>query len=183
MWNTMKHHGYSLRICDLHPASRGRIGLKSANPKDHALIDPNYLAEPRDLQQLVKAVKTGRQIMHAEPLFQHFESELEPGSHVEDDAAIEAYIRQRAETIYHPVGTCRMGHDDMAVVDDRLQVHGMKGLRVVDASIMPTIVGGNTNAPTTAIAEKAADMILANHGAGISDQGSVDSPGYSSATA
>lgn len=165
MWNTIKHHGYTLRICDLHPESRGKIGLKNANPTAHALIDPNYLAEPRDLQQLIKAVKIGRQIMQAEPLAQHFASELEPGSQVEDDAAIEAYIRQRAETIYHPVGTCKMGHDDMAVVDDRLRVHGMQGLRVVDASIMPTIVGGNTNAPTTAIAEKAADMIIADQAA------------------
>ncbi|MDA3921891.1 MAG: choline dehydrogenase [Salinisphaera sp.] len=162
MWNTIKHHGYTLRICDLHPASRGRITLKSANPRDHALIDPNYLAEPRDLAQMVQAVKIGRQIMRAEPLMEHFERELEPGSHVDDDAAIEAYVRKRAETIYHPVGTCRMGSDDMAVVDDRLRVHGITHLRVVDASIMPTVVGGNTNAPTTAIAEKAADMIIAD---------------------
>lgn len=165
MWNTIKHHGYTLRVCDLHPASRGHIGLKSAKPTDHALIDPNYLAEPRDLEQMIKAVKIGRQIMHAAPLQPHFDSELEPGAQVDDDAQIEAYIRQRAETIYHPVGTCKMGNDDWAVVDDRLRVYGLKGLRVTDASIMPTIVGGNTNAPTTAIAEKAADLILADHAA------------------
>lgn len=163
MWNTIKHHGYTLRVCDLHPTSRGQIGLKSARPTDHALIDPNYLAEPRDVAQMVKAVKIARRIMRAQPLAEHAERALEPGPHVEDDAAIEAYVRKRAETIYHPVGTCRMGHDDMAVVDDRLRVHGLESLRVVDASIMPTIVGGNTNAPTTAIAEKAADMIIADH--------------------
>lgn len=160
LWNTIKHHGYTLRICDLRPKSRGRVGLKSADPMADALIDPNYLSDPADLAQLVKAVKLGRRIMRAEPLASHREHELEPGEGVDDDAAIEAYIRERAETIYHPVGTCRMGHDDRAVVDDRLRVHGIKALRVVDASIMPTLVGGNTNAPTTAIAEKAADMIL-----------------------
>ncbi|MES1926470.1 choline dehydrogenase [Salinisphaera sp. T31B1] len=159
LWNTIKHHGYTLRICDLRPRSRGHVGLRSADPMADAYIDPNYLAEPEDLAQLVKAVKIARRIMRAEPLASHRSGELEPGDSVQDDATIEAYIRERAETIYHPVGTCRMGHDDRAVVDDRLRVHGLDGLRVVDASIMPTLVGGNTNAPTTAIAEKAADMI------------------------
>lgn len=160
LWNTIKHHGYTLRICDLRPKSRGRIGLKSADPMADALIDPNYLAEPEDLAQLVEAVKIGRRILRAEPLARHRERELEPGEPVEDDAAIKTYVRERAETIYHPVGTCRMGQDELAVVDDRLCVHGVQRLRVVDASIMPTLVGGNTNAPTTAIAEKAADMIV-----------------------
>ena len=159
LWNTIKHYGYTLRVCDLRPKSRGHIGLKSADPMDDALIDPNYLDHPDDLAQLVKAVRLGRRIMRAEPLGSHRDRELEPGEKVEDDAEIEAFVRDRAETIYHPVGTCKMGHDDEAVVDDRLRVHGMQGLRVVDASIMPTLVGGNTNAPTTAIAEKAADMI------------------------
>ena len=165
LWNTIKHHGYTLRVCDLRPKSRGYIGLKSADPMADALIDPNYLDHPNDLAQLVKAVKLGRRILHAEPLAKHRDRELEPGETVADDAAIEAFIRERAETIYHPVGTCKMGHDDEAVVDDRLRVHGMQGLRVVDASIMPTLVGGNTNAPTTAIAEKAADMIREDHAA------------------
>jgi choline dehydrogenase-like flavoprotein len=160
LWNTIKHYGYTLRVCDLRPKSRGYIGLKSADPMADALIDPNYLDHPDDLAQLVKAVKLGRKILRAEPLAGHRERELEPGETVASDAEIEAFIRNRAETIYHPVGTCKMGHDDEAVVDDRLRVHGMQGLRVVDASIMPTLVGGNTNAPTTAIAEKAADMIL-----------------------
>ena len=161
--NTMKHHGYSLRVCDLHPASRGRITLASAKPRDYPIIDPNYLAEPRDIEQMIKAVKIARNIMRAKPLAEHLERPLEPQeADVKDDAAIADYVRRRAETIYHPVGTCRMGHDKSAVVDDRLRVHTLEALRVVDASIMPTIVGGNTNAPTTAIAEKAADMIIAD---------------------
>lgn len=162
--NTMKHHGYSLRICDLHPASRGRITLASRDPRRHPVIDPNYLAEPRDVAHMTQAVKIGYRIMRSEPLVSHMDRPLEPlDEDLADDKAIEAYVRRRAETIYHPVGTCRMGHDKDAVVDDRLRVHGATGLRVVDASIMPTIVGGNTNAPTTAIAEKAADMIRADH--------------------
>ncbi|GAB3681367.1 GMC family oxidoreductase [Salinisphaera aquimarina] len=160
LWNTIKHHGYTLRICDLRPKSRGFVGLRSADPMADAFIDPNYLSAPEDMAQLVRAVKIGRRIMGAEPLAAHREREMEPGEDVQDDAAIQRFIRARAETIYHPVGTCKMGHDDQAVVDDRLRVHGMQGLRVVDASIMPTLVGGNTNAPTTAIAEKGAEMIL-----------------------
>jgi len=160
LWNTIKHHGYTLRVCDLRPKSRGHIGLASAEPMADALIDPNYLDHPDDLAQLVKAVKVARGILRAEPLASHRAHELEPGDALTDDHAIETFIRERGETIYHPVGTCKMGHDDEAVVDDRLRVHGMQGLRVVDASIMPTLVGGNTNAPTTAIAEKASDMIL-----------------------
>ena len=159
LWNTIKHHGYTLRVCDLRPKSRGRIGLTSADPAADPLIDPNYLDHPDDLAQMIRAVKAGRAIMRAPPLAAHRERELEPGETVTDDAAIEAFVRDKAETIYHPVGTCRMGSDAAAVVDDRLRVHGIQGLRVVDASIMPTLVGGNTNAPTTAIAEKAADMI------------------------
>lgn len=159
LWNTIKHHGYTLRVCDLRPKSRGRIGLASADPAADPLIDPNYLDHPDDLAQMVRAVKVGRAIMGAAPLAAHRERELEPGETVTCDAAIEAFVRDKAETIYHPVGTCCMGSDEAAVVDDRLRVHGLQGLRVVDASIMPTLIGGNTNAPTTAIAEKAADMI------------------------
>ena len=160
LWNTFRYHGYSLRVCDLRPLSRGHIGLKSADPTDDALIEPNYLAEERDLENLVAAVKLARRLLAAAPFDPHRGPEMEPGEAVRTDDEIRAFVRERAETIYHPVGTCKMGHDDMAVVDDRLRVHGLRGLRVVDASIMPTLVGGNTNAPTTAIAEKGADMIL-----------------------
>ncbi len=165
LWNAMKYHGYTLRVCDLRPESRGYIGLQSADPMADALIDPNYLDSERDLAQLVKAVKVARKIMRAPPLAEHRDEEIEPGEQVDDDAAIEAFVRERGETIYHPVGTCRMGHDEEAVVDDRLRVHGLSGLRVVDASVMPSLIGGNTNAPTTAIAEKGADMILADNAA------------------
>lgn len=162
--NTFRYHGYTLRICDLRPKSRGHIGLTSADPSADPYIDPNYLADTHDLAQMVEAVKIGRRIMRSPPLAEHREAELEPGEAIDDDAAIENYIRRRAETIYHPVGTCRMGQGEDAVVDERLRVHGLEAVRVVDASIMPSIVGGNTNAPTTAIAEKAADMIIADRG-------------------
>jgi choline dehydrogenase-like flavoprotein len=106
-------------------------------------------------------VKAARAIL-AQPAFDPYRgAEISPGPQVQSDDAIRDFIRRKAETIYHPVGTCKMGHDPMSVVDDKLAVHGLRGLRVVDASIMPTLIGGNTNAPTVAIAEKAADMILA----------------------
>jgi len=152
--------GYSLRACNLRPLSRGRVFLASANPLDRPRIDPNYLGHPDDLEPLVRAVKISREILVQAPLARHRRDELNPGPDVTSDAQIRAYIRARAETIYHPVGTCKMGQDDLAVVDDTLRVHELEGLRVVDASIMPTLIGGNTNAPTTAIAEKAAEMIL-----------------------
>src|SRR5699024_499545 len=120
--NTMRHHGYTLRVCDLRPESRGQIGLTSADPMAAARIDPHYLHSPRELAQLVKAVKIARRILRAPPLAEHRLEELEPGEQIEDDSAIEAFIRERGETIYHPVGTCRMGHDADAVVDDRLRV-------------------------------------------------------------
>lgn len=160
LWNTFKYHGVSLRICDLRPHSRGHIGLHSADPTADALIQPNYLAHEQDMENLVQAIKIGRDIFSQSALEKHIGAEIEPGEHLQSDEQIRAYIRARAETIYHPVGTCKMGHDDTAVVDDRLRVHGLQGLRVIDASIMPTLVGGNTNAPTTAIAEKGAQMVL-----------------------
>lgn len=161
---TLFGHGYSLHACNLRPASRGRIGLRSADPAQHALIDPDYLSAPEDMPVMVAAVKAARRVLAAGVLEPYRGMELQPGADVVGDKDIERFIRARAESIYHPVGTCRMGHDDLAVVDDRLQVQGLEGLRIVDASIMPTLVGGNTNAPTVMIAEKAADMIL--HGDG-----------------
>ena len=158
--NTMRYHGYTLHACDLRPRSRGIVRLASADPRADPVIDPNYLADPADLEQLVKGVEIARRILSTPPLAEHRRRELWPGDQFKSEADIRAYIRARAETIYHPVGTCRMGNDARAVVDDRLRVHGIEQLRVVDASIMPTLVGGNTNAPTTAIAEKAADMII-----------------------
>lgn len=157
---TLFGHGYALHVCDLRPKSRGHIGLKSSNPRDPALIEPNYLSHPDDMATLEKGVKAARTLLAARAFDPYRGEELFPGKQVQSDEEIRDFIRRKAGTIYHPVGTCKMGHDPMAVVDATLKVHGMAGLRVVDASIMPTLVGGNTNAPTVMIAEKAADMIL-----------------------
>ena len=153
-------HGFQLHVCQLRPKSRGRIRLASADPEDHAIIEANYLDDPDDLDVLRKGVRLARDIL-LQPAFDEFRGEeIWPGDAVADDSALDAAIRQNAETIYHPVGSCRMGSDQEAVVDHQLRVHGIEGLRVVDASIMPSLIGGNTNAPTIMIAEKAADMIL-----------------------
>jgi choline dehydrogenase-like flavoprotein len=127
---------------------------------DHARIDANYLSDPQDMEKMVKGVKAGLDVLGQPALDQYRGKRLVPSYELNNDDDIRKFIHEAAETIYHPVGTCKMGNDDMAVVNDRLQVQGIEGLRVVDASIMPTLIGGNTNAPTMAIAEKAADMIL-----------------------
>jgi choline dehydrogenase-like flavoprotein len=154
-------HGYSCHVCVLRPKSRGSVSLASADPMAAPAIDPNFLSDPDDLARTMAGVRMTRRIMQAEPLAGYAHKELfikgEP-----DDAELEDHIRSRADTIYHPVGTCRMGQDDMAVVDPELRVRGLQGLRVVDASVMPRLVGGNTNAPTIMIAEKAADLIRAS---------------------
>jgi choline dehydrogenase len=153
-------YGYTLHVCDLLPKSRGRIGLTSPDPLDDPLIDPGYLSAPEDIETMVAAVKIGRQILSAPSMAAFSKTELVPGPSVQSDADIVADIRRRAETIYHPVGTCRMGRDPESVVDPSLRVRGVQGLRVVDASVMPTLVAGNTNAPTMMIAERAAELIL-----------------------
>ena len=155
-------YGYSLHACALRPFSRGRIGLKSADPMDPPAIDAGYLTDERDMQTLVEGFKISRRILGSPVFNERRGEEVYPGEQVQTEAQIRDYVRSHAETIYHPVGSCKMGHDDMAVVDDQLRVHGMQGLRVVDASIMPTLVSGNTNAPTIMIAQKAAEMILAD---------------------
>ena len=155
-----KTYAYSVLTCDLRPLSRGRITLASKDPLQPPHIDPNYAAHDRDLDRLVAGVKKVREVL-AQPAFApHHGVEVQPGPEVRTDEQIRDWVRRHAETIYHPVGTCRMGRDPMAVVDPELRVHGLAGLRVVDASIMPTLVGGNTNAPTTMIGEKGAEMIL-----------------------
>ncbi len=154
-------YGYSLHVCDLRPKSRGHLALNSADPRDPPLIQPNYLSHPDDLETLLAGVKTCRDILAAHAFDGYRGEELFPGESVRGDDELREFIRRRAETIYHPVGTCKMGRDPLAVVDDRLRVRGLSGLRVVDASIMPTLIGGNTNAPTMVIGEKAADLILA----------------------
>ena len=153
-------HGYSCHVCVLRPKSRGQITLASNSMQDAPLIDPAFLAEEEDLETLVKGYKLTKQLMDA-PSFTKIRKKDVFTPNVKTDDDIRKIIRERADTVYHPVGTCKMGHDAMAVVDANLKVHGMEGLRVVDGSIMPTLIGGNTNAPIIAIAEKAVDLIRA----------------------
>ena len=157
------HYGYgvSCHVAVLRPKSRGNLRLRSADPKDPPRIDPNFLAADEDLATLVAGVRRARAIMEGAPLAPHRGAELFADGG-DDDEALVTRIRQRADTIYHPVGTCRMGLDAMAVVDPGLQVRGIDGLSVVDASVMPTLIGGNTNAPTIMIAEKASIALAAN---------------------
>ena len=153
-------HGFWLGALCLRPESRGRITLQSADPFDEPAIDPQYLTEDEDLERLLEGLKLVREILEAEPFDDYRAEEVSPGSAVQSDEQLVEHIRETAHSLYHPVGTCKMGDDELAVVDDRLAVHGLDGLRVVDASIMPTITSGNTDAPTTMIAERAADCIL-----------------------
>ncbi len=158
---TVFGHGYSCHVCLLRPQSRGSVTLASADPNSAPAIDPNFLAERDDLDRLVRGFKVMRRILGQPALASHGARELAASSGAQSDAEIEAFIRNRADTIYHPVGSCRMGPGQLDVVDAELRVRGIDALRVVDASIMPNIVSGNTNAPTIMIAEKAADMIKA----------------------
>lgn len=151
-------HGVSLHTCVLRPESRGSVTRTA--PEGAPVIDLGLLREEADMGRLVKGVKIAREILRQEPMARHGLSEIIPGAGVSEDDELRGYIRQYARTVYHPVGTCAMGSDDRAVTDPRLRVRGVEGLRVVDASVMPTIVSGNTNAPAIMIAEKAADMIL-----------------------
>ena len=153
-------HGYMLHACQLRPGSRGYVTLNSADPLAPPVIQPNYLNCSKDLDVMVKAVKISRKIFAAKAFDAYRGDEYLPGHRVTGDDEIAEFVRQKAETIYHPVGTCKMGNDSLSVVDEALRVYGVRSLRVVDASVMPTLVGGNTNAPTIMIAEKAADMIL-----------------------
>lgn len=153
-------YGYSCHVCVLRPHSRGEVTLDSADPMAPPRIDPQFLADERDAQLLLKGAKFTRRIMQAPALKPYLKSEVYLDG-VDDDDTLMDHIRSRADTVYHPVGTAAMGEGGMAVTDPQLRVRGVKGLRVVDASVMPTLIGGNTNAPTIMIAEKAADMIRA----------------------
>ncbi|MEQ8671724.1 MAG: choline dehydrogenase [Aggregatilineales bacterium] len=154
-------HGFSLGATLLRPESRGEIRLKSANSFTAPAIRANYFAAEEDVEGMLIGLKKVREIIHSSAFSAYSGPEYLPGSGVQSDEALVNYMRERSETLYHPVGTCKMGTDSMAVVDPQLRVHGIEGLRVVDASVMPTITSGNTNAPTIMIAEKAADMIKA----------------------
>lgn len=156
-------HGYSLGPMLLTPDSRGRIELRSPHPTYPAAIYASYLSDPagNDLRRLVTAVGLARKLAHARALDHYRGEEIMPGPGVESDEELADFVRRRSVTIYHPVGTCKMGADSMAVVDDELRVHGVERLRVIDASVMPVIPRGNTNAPTIMIAEKGADLVLA----------------------
>jgi choline dehydrogenase-like flavoprotein len=151
-------HGISCHTCVLRPKSRGSVTLASSNPMHDPLIDTNFLDHDDDVKVLLKGYKITREILHSTALKNTTGKEIYTNSSMSDDELVHM-IRQRADTVYHPVSTCKMGNDEMAVVDDQLRVHGMDNLRIVDASIMPTLIGGNTNAPTIMIAEKAADLI------------------------
>jgi choline dehydrogenase len=152
--------GLTIAPCQVRPESRGTIRIKSPDGSVYPLIAPNYLSDPLDQEVAVAGLKWGRKIAAQPALAPWIESEMLPGGDFETDEQLLGYARMAGTTIYHPVGTCQMGHGPMAVVDPQLRVRGVEGLRVVDASIMPRLISGNTNAPTIMIAEKAADMIL-----------------------
>ena len=156
---TVFGHGYSCHVCLLRPKSRGTLRLASADPLAAPLIDPAFLQDPDDMARLVRGFKLTRQMLQQPALARHGGQEAKASASAQSDGEIEQFIRNHADTIYHPVGTCRMGDDPLAVVDARLRVHGVSGLRVVDASVMPQVVGGNTNAPVIMMAEKAVDMM------------------------
>ncbi len=158
---------FTMSVCVLRPESRGEVSINSSNPEDLPTIIPNYLSTKSDREVAVKSIKVARKIAQANSIKDHILDEFVPGASYSSDEELLEAARNHSQSIYHPVGTCKMGHDKESVVDDQLRVHGVKNLRVVDASIMPELVSGNTNAPTMMIAEKAAEMILGNSHSGL----------------
>jgi choline dehydrogenase len=151
---------FTASVCDLRPQSRGRIDIRSADPQEAPLIQPNYLSHPEDLRVAADAIRLTRRIVSA-PALQAFKPvEYLPGANLQSEEELQEAAAKIGTTIFHPVGTCRMGNDGDAVVDAQLRVHGVPGLRIADASIMPRITSGNTCSPTLMIAEKAAQLIL-----------------------
>ena len=161
-----RYNAITPSVCNLRPSSRGTVTLKSANPHDAPAIAPNYLSTANDLDVAVAGLRYTREIMAAPALAPFNPTELKPGPEIQSEDDLKRAAGDLGTTIFHPVGTCKMGprHDTNAVVDDELRVHGIKGLRVIDASIMPTITSGNTNAPTVMIAERGAEFIRRDHG-------------------
>jgi choline dehydrogenase-like flavoprotein len=154
-------HGYSLFTCLLRPHSKGSVKLKSDGNKYQVLIDHNFLSDSRDEANIVEAIKKAREVLSSKEFDEVRGEEMAPGQSIQSDEELLAYIRRTSLTVYHPVGTCKMGTDDLAVVSPSdLKVKGMNNLRVIDASVMPSIVSGNTSAPTMMIAERGARMIL-----------------------
>lgn len=155
--------GIKLHIVLLRPYSRGSVSLRSGNPEEPPMVDPNYLSDPEDLQHLLGGMRIARDIAAAAPLCQALSGELFPGANARTDVELAAYIRRTLRTDWHPVGTCRMGRNDdrMSVVDSHLRVLGLRGLRIIDASTMPNIVSANTNGPTMALADRAMSLLLA----------------------
>ena len=153
-------YGYSCHVCLLRPYSRGKVSLSSAEISDAPIIDPNFLSDLRDLKSLIKGAKFTHNILNTPPLKKYKLKEIYGVHDNLSDLEWEKHIRDRADTIYHPVGTCKMGNDELAVVDNKLKIKGLKNIRVSDASIMPKITSGNTNAPTIMIAEKCSSMII-----------------------
>lgn len=158
----MRQHGYSCHVCVLRPKSRGNVTLQSADPTADPIIDFKFFSHPDDKKVMVDGIRQLRKILAAPAFSAYHADELSPGIEHTSDEDIFEHIRHRIGLVYHPVGTCKMGQDALAVVDAQLKVHGVKALRVVDASVMPTLISGNTNATTIAIAEKAAELILAS---------------------
>jgi len=158
-----KDPGLTIAPCQLRPESRGSVHIKSSAHETYPAIRPNYLSDPLDQQTAIAGIRWARKFAEQPVLSQYIDHEIEPGNTLQSDDELLAFARETGSTIYHPVGTCKMAPDGdpMGVVDSELRVRGVTGLRVVDASVMPRLVSGNTNAPTIAIAEKASDMIKA----------------------
>ena len=152
--------GFTMSVCQLRPSSRGTVQIRSADPLKAPAMQPNYLSTDLDRRCAIAGIRLARSLAATAALKPYIAGEYRPGPEVVTDEELLEFARNYGATIFHPSGTCKMGNDDMSVVDSRLRVHGLSGLRVVDCSIMPTLVSGNTHAPAVMIGEKAADMIL-----------------------
>jgi choline dehydrogenase len=150
-----------MSVCQLRPSSRGTVSVRSRDPHEAPAMQPNYLDTAFDRETMVAGLKVGRAIATSAPMRDYTLDEYRPGASAATDGDLLEFVRANGATIFHPAGTCKMGTDPLAVVDPQLRVHGIAGLRVVDCSVMPAIVSGNTNWPVVMIAEKAADMIAA----------------------